>query len=423
MQAKDQRAIVKIDASDKIFDLGTRLDSPTDFYAKVFFGTGDGPAKAPKFAMTEPTPRVVEADPVTITYVSHAAGSGEPSTLHASLSDNATFSGVGTTATIFSDNNTNISALTTSDQFIDFADSGARRMDITREVQAGETVMIRFAACTFDSNRSNNPLAGTSFNQNVECAESSDDGVIVKVSLDGGTSYVDVATVFTCKMDGVVTTDSELFSSDSSTFFKTPRFDEASADANEPLAGSNPVYDDPGGARKYPLFQFAAASNCKIRLEQLTHDGVAFDHYLLRFLKIAFVPPSAATTPISGRGNFNQGAVASKIEIRGAKYGLISPIKLNTSAIFRAGSFGQCRDMLEQRKFARTFDGQRVSEPTVAVSFQARNTKRVVSPEETNSANLDAFCTSSLPYFDGLNVDRDTQQPDLVDAIDIDIQV
>ena len=34
-----------------------------------------------------------------------------------------------------------------------------------------------------------------------------------------------------------------------------------------------------------------------------------------------------------------------------------------------------------------------------------------------------AFCTSSLPYFDGLNVDRSSQQPDLVEAVDIDIQV
>ena len=303
-----------------------------------------------------------------------------------------------------------------------------------------------------------------------------------------------MTSVFECKIDGTVTTDSELFRSNSSTRFVTNRFDTASKSRNEILDNTgSPMYDlgspptitvdqmvplreyeivdakqttnftemgaasdaakviftyqldtsteppsiispittdgcEPGTVKetnKYPVFQFTANSSCKIRLIQHTwsSQSVAFDHFLFRFLKFTFQPPIGTVSPISARGNFNQTAVAQAVEIRGAKYGLISPLKLNTSAIFRAGSFGQCRDMLEQRKFTRTFDGQRVSETAVAVSFQARNTKRVVSPEETNSSNLDSFCTSSLPYFDGLNVDRTSVQPDLVDEVDIDIQV
>ena len=79
--------------------------------------------------------------------------------------------------------------------------------------------------------------------------------------------------------------------------------------------------------------------------------------------------------------------------------------------------------MLEQRFFTRTFNGNEVSEAPITVNFQERISKLNVSPEETNSANLDLFCTSSLPYFDGITRDRTSKQPDLLDKIDIDIQV
>ena len=70
-------------------------------------------------------------------------------------------------------------------------------------------------------------------------------------------------------------------------------------------------------------------------------------------------------------------ARAEKIVLRGSKYGLISPVKLNTSAIFRAGSFGNHRDMLEQRQLTRTFDGTTPSEAPVQVSFLKRKEKTV----------------------------------------------
>ena len=499
--AKDQAAIPPAtDSDNNIFNLGSRIDSPTDFYTKVFFGTGNGPAKSPQFNLNEPSTLSVATVPTTTNFVTHtSAADSDPSTpnvastIDADINSNASFVGVGTSTQIGQVGSA-ISTILTSDKFIDFSDASVRRMDITREVQSGETVYIRFAAATFDSAVSNNPTGTTSQGSSIECAESNDNGVKVQVSLDGGSSYTDVTSVFECKIDGTVTTDSELFRSNSSTRFVTNRFDTASKSRNEILDNTgSPMYDlgspptitvdqmvplreyeivdakqttnftamgaasdaakviftyqldtsteppsiispittdggEPGTVKetnKYPVFQFTANSSCKIRLIQHTwsSQSVAFDHFLFRFLKFTFQPPIGTVSPISARGNFNQTAVAQAVEIRGAKYGLISPLKLNTSAIFRAGSFGQCRDMLEQRKFTRTFDGQRVSETAVAVSFQARNTKRVVSPEETNSSNLDSFCTSSLPYFDGLNVDRTSVQPDLVDEVDIDIQV
>ena len=77
--------------------------------------------------------------------------------------------------------------------------------------------------------------------------------------------------------------------------------------------------------------------------------------------------------------------------------------------------------MLEQRAFTKTFNGSSPSESPVQVSFLERKNKVVVSPEETNSANLDVFCTSSLPYFDGVVRDRTSTQPDLLEKIDVDI--
>ena len=79
--------------------------------------------------------------------------------------------------------------------------------------------------------------------------------------------------------------------------------------------------------------------------------------------------------------------------------------------------------MLEQRLFTRTFNGTSISETPVAVVFQERKSKRNIAPEETNSANLNQFCTSSLPYFDGIVRDRTSKQPDLLEKVDIDIQV
>lgn len=58
-------------------------------------------------------------------------------------------------------------------------------------------------------------------------------------------------------------------------------------------------------------------------------------------------------------------------------------------------------------------------EPSVKVTFISRGGVRDVEPSTTNSQNLSLFATSSVPYADGLNVDRTSRQPDLDDLIEV----
>lgn len=103
--------------------------------------------------------------------------------------------------------------------------------------------------------------------------------------------------------------------------------------------------------------------------------------------------------------------------IRGWKYGVYSGVPTNTKAYWRRGRFGQLRDMLEQRlysKFHQTVDrrivGANMRQSThaavVTVTFIDPSTGRMTSPDNTLSSNLDHECTSSLPYFDGLSLNR-----------------
>jgi hypothetical protein len=126
--------------------------------------------------------------------------------------------------------------------------------------------------------------------------------------------------------------------------------------------------------------------------------------------------------------------------IRGWKYGLQSATPYYTSAVFRRDRFGQFRDMLEQRQVVvsktdytysptnffgdepNPLEGQRssniqdkvdvVDDYVVKVSFveQTLLNDRLVyaqqAPVDTWSSNLNAFVTSSLPYFDGKQTNR-----------------
>ena len=108
-------------------------------------------------------------------------------------------------------------------------------------------------------------------------------------------------------------------------------------------------------------------------------------------------------------------------KIRGWKYGLISALPENSSAVYRHDTYGQFRDMLEQRSDARffktvqrgSFKGRNfVTASPVRVRFVDED-GRLTMPEKTWSQNLSRFCTSSLPYFDdGIprNRDLDTSQ-------------
>ena len=413
----------------KTFNFGSSINEGTDDTQKVFFGSGAGPSKSPKYNLQEPSALTIP-ESVTIKLVTHGhSGSpNPPSALDPSFASNFTFDGVGTGAIVIGSGASGDGvSVRAGESLVDFSGAGTRELYLNTEIQAGQIVFIRYSAFTVDASVSPGPNIQTSFGQPFENADGADndDGVRVQVSIDGGDSYVDAHTLFTCLIDGGGVNDSLLFTPGASTRTFTSNFLAANNKNNDPFDGSgNPHYTE-GADPLYPLFQFTATQNCKIRLKQTNWSGlsVSYDHWAFRYLAFGIKKATGVITPISPRGNFNQTAIASGIELRGAKYGLASPVNLKTSSIFRAGSFGQCRDMLEQRKFTRTFNGTEVSDAPVTVNFQERKTKRNVEPEETNSSNLDLFCTSSIPYFDGLNRDRTSQQPDLLDKIDIDIQV
>jgi hypothetical protein len=88
--------------------------------------------------------------------------------------------------------------------------------------------------------------------------------------------------------------------------------------------------------------------------------------------------------------------------IRGWKYGLYSGFPAYSKAYYRLGSYGQFRDMLEQRqytKFYNTTDSSQ-TESVVTIKFLDGEGK-ITSPENTWSQNLSLEATSSVPYVDG----------------------
>jgi len=118
--------------------------------------------------------------------------------------------------------------------------------------------------------------------------------------------------------------------------------------------------------------------------------------------------------------------------IRGWKYGVYSGIAAYSKAYFRRNRYGQFRDMLEQRLFT-TYYFENVAINTsytrknsyktplqkqksgiqagpVEVRFLDYN-GRTTDPLKTWSQNLDRTCTSSLPFFDGLSVNRPPIDP------------
>lgn len=96
--------------------------------------------------------------------------------------------------------------------------------------------------------------------------------------------------------------------------------------------------------------------------------------------------------------------------IRGWKYGVYNGLPTFSKIVYRRSSYGQLRDMLEQRQFTK-FYMQRsdetkklgpntVSVAAVQVSF-VDSQGNPTNAENTSSQNLSFEATSSFPYFDG----------------------
>lgn len=103
-------------------------------------------------------------------------------------------------------------------------------------------------------------------------------------------------------------------------------------------------------------------------------------------------------------------------EIRGWKYGIHSGIPTFSKSYWRRNRFGQFRDMLEQRQYAKYYESpengpinpkfkQGVKLGVVTVKFVSADGK-LTQPSNTWSSNLDFECTSSIPFFDGIPTNR-----------------
>ena len=112
--------------------------------------------------------------------------------------------------------------------------------------------------------------------------------------------------------------------------------------------------------------------------------------------------------------NRNSGSYGVVAKPAGFKYGLINAIEQNPVAVYRGSKFGQFRDMLEQRPYTRFFDKNlnlmarnqwvvrnRFQEPTWTDPSGKIEKKE---PSETQSSNLSVFSTSSLPFFDDIEL-------------------
>ena len=114
-------------------------------------------------------------------------------------------------------------------------------------------------------------------------------------------------------------------------------------------------------------------------------------------------------------------AVAGQI-YRGCRYGLINPTPYYSNAVFNGTSYGQFRDMMEQRQYTRFSLGDNtLTDSAVEVVFINRSaapgTLNITSGSATNSSNISKNATSEHPYDDALSDydqiwDRDTALPE-----------
>jgi hypothetical protein len=112
--------------------------------------------------------------------------------------------------------------------------------------------------------------------------------------------------------------------------------------------------------------------------------------------------------------NSNSGSYGVVAKPSGFKYGLINAVEQNPTAVYRGTSFGQFRDMLEQRPYTRYFDKKinkmRRSQWVVKSKFveptwiNPGGKLEKKEPSETQSCNLSTFSTSSLPFFDEVDL-------------------
>lgn len=98
---------------------------------------------------------------------------------------------------------------------------------------------------------------------------------------------------------------------------------------------------------------------------------------------------------------------------RGFKYGILNALPEFTKTIFKVDSYGQFRDMLEQRCDSKYYDTMGlladgtysgipgVTSSPVQIKFVEPRSNLITQPGKTFSSNLSLEATSSVPYIDG----------------------
>ena len=109
----------------------------------------------------------------------------------------------------------------------------------------------------------------------------------------------------------------------------------------------------------------------------------------------------------SFKAGSNDGPFSERVDsngaIRGFKYGIYNTLEESPLTYFRRDSFGQLRDMMEQRpdsRFLATRFGRRYTSGGPVRCRFVSSEGRLIDPSRTASSNLDMFASSSLPYFD-----------------------
>ena len=118
-------------------------------------------------------------------------------------------------------------------------------------------------------------------------------------------------------------------------------------------------------------------------------------------------------------GNNAQTLVDLKVGgARGFRYGIANTRRMTSKAIFRYNRYGQYRDMLEQRHDTRFYNENVDPNPSTSFNMDVKimdapiniifvdSNNNIINPVETISQNLSKIATSSLPYFDGVAVER-----------------
>ena len=186
--------------------------------------------------------------------------------------------------------------------------------------------------------------------------------------------------------------------------------------SNIPTQMTDPAMDD--GTETYQVLTVVSDGSPNINNSRLYNSGKTMDNFFKFYFGAGNTwqkNPEIQEEFIDSDGYSWPSAVP---KIRGWKYGLKSAIPENSSAVYRHDTYGQFRDMLEQRHDTRFYKQllrgsyagfSFVSRPAVFVRFVDQN-GRLTRPDKTWSQNLSKFCTSSLPYFDD-TVPRNREHP------------